>query len=377
MTTSTVNPTRTAAAPDEDDMWGRDWATEDRGRTSKGGGYRRGEAKPELPPLRTLAERRRRPTGAASHPFLLVSGGDHSGKSYELAKLTGDDRLGRAYWFEIGQETTADWYGLVPGADYDLIEHDGTWRDIMSALAQSHAEAHELVSAADYDARPPLLCIDSGTGEWEHLSLWAAGRAMLNRGNVVKLLEDPHADIDIGATLWNAANTRHKAFMTYVLTWPGPVVMTARGKMALAVDDGGNLKYNSSKAYTVECQRGVPFAATMHVRLDAKLHPEVLGYRHPTRPIGGKYGSKSVVIDPADPKFRGVEFSLAWLLFGVMKYDPTTAVVRALNDPVPTMDYDEQHRPAVRTLRPESVDGDEVPDGAVADDTDPRPNRAG
>lgn len=371
-------PTTTDKAAAPDDLWGKDWANESQPSGRPGNGNGRGRA--ELPALRTLAERRRKPSGKSSHPVLLITGENHSGKSFEAARLTGDERIGRSYWLQVGRETTADEYGAVDGARYEIIGHDGSWRDMYAALEQSHGEAHQLVKADDYDGRPPLLVVDSMTGVWEHLSRWAESRALLANSNVVKLLQDPHADIDIGALLWNAANRRHKAWMTLCLTWPGPVVLLARGKMSMAVNERtGNLDHKAPKVYTVNAQKDLPFEVTMHLRLDVKEHPEILGYRHPKHGIGGKAGGKSVVVDPRTERFQGVQFSLAWTLFNALRYDPSTAVVRTVNDPDPVTDTDVQNLPAARRLTPEEAaklaGADEAPGQEPAAETEPRATR--
>lgn len=342
------------------------------------GGRRNGQRgqRKELPPLRTLAARRRKPTGRATHPVMLVSGGDHSGKSFELALLTGDTRIGHSYWFEIGRETTANWYGSVPGADYEIIEHDGSWRDLMAALAQAHAEAHATVNAPDYDGKPPLLCLDSMSGEWELLRRIAYTRAAASQDNIEKMLADPHAEVDIGPARWNPINDKHKDFMTLVASWPGPVVMTARGKMSLGVDERGNIDYRAGKRYTVNAQQDLAFEAAMHVKLDKVAHPEILGFRHPQYGIGGK-GSKdkTLVIDPDQERTAGVVFSLAWLLFDVMRYDPASAVAGQVNDPAPNLDDEaaqDRPMPVVRQLAPAQVPGaDEAPGQPVPETVSP------
>jgi hypothetical protein len=316
---------------------------------------------------------------AADHLY-VTDGFVVTHNSFEAARLTGDERIGGSYWLQVGRETTADEYGAVDGARYEIIGHDGSWRDMYAALEQSHGEAHQLVKADDYDGRPPLLVVDSMTGVWEHLSRWAESRALLANSNVVKLLQDPHADIDIGALLWNAANRRHKAWMTLCLTWPGPVVLLARGKMSMAVNERtGNLDHKAPKVYTVNAQKDLPFEVTMHLRLDVKEHPEILGYRHPKYGIGGKAGGKSVVVDPRSERFQGVQFSLAWTLFNALRYDPATAVVRAVNDPDPVTDTDVQNLPAARRLTPDEAaklaGADEAPGQEPAAETEPRATR--
>lgn len=384
MTATPPTVTRTAIPPTAagGDLWeGVDLGREQPPRPNSNGGGRRGGGRAQLPPPMPLADRKRTPTGRQDHPVVLLSGGHHSGKSYLAALASADDRLGPMYWFQIGRETTADSYGAIPGATYSIIGHDGTWRDIMAALEQSHAEAHATVAAAGYDFRPPVLTVDTVSGEWALLSAWAERRATSSNAGVETLLADPHADVDIGALIWTAARRRHNAFMQLVLTWPGPVFLLARGRMALAINPKTKKPdYTGPKEYLVESQHDLPFETTIHVRLAVGEHPTVLSYRHPTHPIGGRFGRDPQVIDPRSEKYLGVEFGLPWLLFGPMRYDPRTASVREVLDVDPVSDdltAAEMPTPPAKTVRPVLVDpdADEVPGKPVAAETTPQGGR--
>lgn len=85
----------------------------------------------------------RRPTGAVSWPLILIEGEEKAGKTWSCAELTASDKVGRCYWIDMG-EGAADEYGAIPGADYEIVEHDGSW----SALYQNVAEIHAAITAS-------------------------------------------------------------------------------------------------------------------------------------------------------------------------------------------------------------------------------------
>ena len=79
--------------------------------------------------------RTRKPTGVPSWPLILLAGEAKTGKTYRAAEFTGDENVGRAFWLDLA-EGCADEYGLVPGADYEIVDHDGTWIDIVTQVAE-------------------------------------------------------------------------------------------------------------------------------------------------------------------------------------------------------------------------------------------------
>lgn len=67
----------------------------------------------------------RKPTGKPSWPLLLAAGGEGTGKSYLAAEASASDLIGKTYWLGYGEQDPDD-YGNIPGADFDIVEHDGT-----------------------------------------------------------------------------------------------------------------------------------------------------------------------------------------------------------------------------------------------------------
>ena len=66
----------------------------------------------------------RKPSCKASFPLMLLAGIEGAGKTWAAVEATGMESVDRAFFIEVG-ESQADAYGAVPGADFEIIEHDG------------------------------------------------------------------------------------------------------------------------------------------------------------------------------------------------------------------------------------------------------------
>lgn len=261
--------------------------------------------------------RTRKPTGAIPWPCVLVEGGEGSGKSWLAAQLTTSERVGKSYWLELGPEGSADEYGAIPGARYEMIVHDGTWADITGQISAVRDEAQKAVDAGE----PPIvLVIDTITAEWEMLSEWADNRAR-ERENRKRAsskrapvpAEDP---VTIGMDLWNDSKYRHRKLMTDLLTGPWIVVLLARSGEVAKVESGRPVE--NQKDYKVRAEKDVAFDANVWVRLDRVAPPQILKIRSVHAGLRPGHDKSMVVRD----------LSLEWLIFEHMKCDPKTARVR-------------------------------------------------
>ncbi|WP_067565946.1 AAA family ATPase [Nocardia acidivorans] len=272
-----------------------------------------------------MALRTRKPTGKTPWPFILIEGGEKTGKSWAMAELTASDRVGRAFWLDLA-EGAADEYAAIPGADYEVIEHNGTFRDIYDQLTEVHAIA---TKAAEAGEAPVALLIDSMTAEWELLKDMVSDRARRSKYAQKLLRDDPDAEIKPAMNLWNDAAERHGRLMRLLMTFPGIVVATARGKEVAALDNQGKPIPNT-KEYKVEGHKNLAFDASAWVRLSRDTAPRVIGVR-----------SVHAGIRPGvDKPIPAPSFTLEWLIFEVLKCDPATAKPReymqlVANDPKP------------------------------------------
>jgi AAA domain len=257
----------------------------------------------------------RKPTGVAPWPLVLIEGPEKSGKSYAAAQFTACDKIGQAYWIDLG-EGSADEYAAIEGADYLVVDHDGTWHDIVGQVEEIHA------AAAGSD-KPVVLVIDSMTAEWDLLKDWTSRRALESKYAKRQLREDPNAEIKPSLALWNDAGDRHRSLMRLLMTFPGIVVLTARGKDIAALDDGGR-PIPGAREYRVEGHKSLPFDASVWVRLSRDDAPTVVGCR-----------SVHAGVRPGvDKPRRYADFSLDHLIFGVLRID-SSAQARDVTQLVP------------------------------------------
>lgn len=219
----------------------------------------------------------RPPTGRVPWPLILIEGGEKAGKSWACAELSASDKVGRTYWVDLG-EGAADEYGAVPGARYEVVEHNGTMGQLISIAAAVKAEAQR---AADAGEPPVVLVIDSMTAEWDLLKGMADAKARARRQRQLarkgKEL-DPDAEISISMDLWNEINSKHRQLMNILMTTPGIVVMTARGKEVAALDSTGR-PVEGSREYKVEGQKSLAFDAAVWVRVGLDHDPVIIGAR--------------------------------------------------------------------------------------------------
>lgn len=259
----------------------------------------------------------RRPTGVVPWPLILLEGAEKSGKTWACAEFSACERIGQMYWIDLG-EGSADEYGAIPGADYLIVEHDGSFASIYAAVEGVRAEAQR---ARDASQPPVVLTVDSMTAEWDLLKDWATNRAKGSKANRAKLAQDPHAEIVVSQNYWNDANSRHRKLMRLLMTFPGIVLMTARGKQVSAIGDNGQ-PIEGKKEYRVEGQKTLGFDASCWVRL--------------SHDGGMVVGARSVHtgIRPGrdEPQPLPADWSVEWLVFEALRCDPDTAQVRDLRE---------------------------------------------
>lgn len=257
--------------------------------------------------------RTRKPTGIPPWPLVLIEGPEKSGKSYAAAQFTASDKIGQAYWLDLG-EGAGDEYAAIPGADYLIVEHDGSWHDIVGQVKAIHEEA-----AAS--TKPVVLIIDSMTAEWDMLKDWASKRARESKFAQKQLREDPNAEIKPSMNLWNDAGDRHHQLMRLLMTFPGIVIITARGKDVAALDADGK-PIPKGRDYRVEGHKTLPFDASVWVRLSRDEAPMVVGCR----------SVHSGIRPGVDKPQRFPDFSVEHLIFDVLAVDPLRSRAREVTE---------------------------------------------
>ncbi|MEU4095514.1 AAA family ATPase [Streptomyces sp. NPDC026673] len=221
----------------------------------------------------------RKPTGVVPWPLILIEGEEGSGKTYSAAEFSASKRIGQMYWVDLA-EGSADEYAAIPGADYEIIDHDGTYRDILEQIRAVYLEARRAAAAGE---PPVVLSVDSGTSLWRMLKTWTSERARRGKSNSQRLQEDPDAAIDVGMNLWNDATERWMEVIHLLQTFPGIAIITARGKQITAIDEGGNpVKDNRGRVlreWKVQAQKDLAFDCSVWVRMRRGRVPQVIKAR--------------------------------------------------------------------------------------------------
>ena len=108
-----------------------------------------------------MALQTRRPTGLPSWPCLLIAGAEKAGKSWACAQASSSEKISRTLWVSIG-ETDPDQYGAIEGANFEIVEHDGTLKGIRNVLWE--------IASLPAEEKPVLLVVDSMTRLWEMIT---------------------------------------------------------------------------------------------------------------------------------------------------------------------------------------------------------------
>jgi hypothetical protein len=207
-----------------------------------------------------------RPSGKPSWPLILFAGAEKTGKSWEAATFSGSDLIGRTFWFQLG-ETIAEEYGAVPGANYEIVEYDGSYRELCDA-------AEFFVAQPRVDGKPNAIVIDSVTVLWDMLSGEQQQIALRRR--------KPGANGEAKVTMdqWNAAKDRWCDFLDILRRNDGPVIMLARMDVVTLVDESG--QPTKAKDWKIKAEKNLPYAAGVIVSMPARGEAWLSGL-HSTR----------------------------------------------------------------------------------------------
>ncbi|MFE5777116.1 AAA family ATPase [Brachybacterium sp. NPDC056505] len=201
----------------------------------------------------------RKPTGRAPWPMLLLAGAEKAGKSWAAAEATGSDLIRNAYWLSIGEDDP-DEYAQIPGADFQIVEHDGTYKAVLDTV-------REVAALPQEDGRPDLLIVDSMGRLWSQLSDMAQAEA--NERAAAKARKygrnAPEDDVQIGMDLWNRAKGRWGDVLDALRSFPGPVILTARLSVVTVMDAEG--KPTKETRDKVEAEKNLPYDVGAVVKL--------------------------------------------------------------------------------------------------------------
>ncbi len=231
----------------------------------------------------------RRPTGKPSWPITLLAGGEKAGKSWACAEASASDLIGRTLWIGAGEDDP-DEYGIIPGADFEIVEWNGTYRDLLDSIMW--ASAQDLV-----EGKPTLLVLDSMTRVWDLLvsdvQEVANRRARAKAEKYHKPV--PAEDVQITMDLWNVAKDRWGHIMDALRAHPGPVLVTARLEEVTVMDADG--KPTTEKMLKVKAEKSLPYDVGAIVEMPQRGETWLRGVRSARMPIAERQRIDGFTVD--------------------------------------------------------------------------------
>lgn len=213
----------------------------------------------------------RQPTGLPSWPILLLAGAEKTGKSYACALASGSELIDRTFWVGVGEDAP-DEYGAVPGARFEIVEHDGTYRQILTALT----EATQVQPA---EGKQNLVVLDSAGRLWDLLSDMGQeeanqrARSKAARYNRPAPQEEARIDMD----LWNVAKSRWQHVLDCLRAHRGPSIVTARLEISTVMDAEG--RPTKDKTHKIKAEKGLPFDVGAIVEMPERGKAYLTGVR--------------------------------------------------------------------------------------------------
>lgn len=202
----------------------------------------------------------RKPTGKPSWPIMLLAGAEKAGKSWACAEASASDLVGTTYWLGVGEQD-ADEYGAIPGADFLIVEHDGTYREILQKIEEVNREEAQ-------GGKPNLLVVDSMTRIWDMLcdmaQLAAHQRAVEKAKRYNKQAPVGGEEVPISMDLWNQAKDRWGHIMQAIREHEGPVLLTARLEEVAVIVDG---KPTTDKTLKIKAEKSLPYDVSAIVQM--------------------------------------------------------------------------------------------------------------
>jgi hypothetical protein len=297
--------------------------------------------------------RSRKASGTVAPPFILLEGEEGAGKTWNAVQMSRSPRVGQTYAIELGETRIDEYGGLMEGASIELIEHDGSYHQILDQALAVKAEAARAKAAGE----PPVVLLwDSFTFFWDGLRDWITERAKGSNSNKAKLAQDPAAEVDVGRHLWNDAESRYSRVTNQLMTFPGIVLVTARGKWVSATDPRTGQPYRDGrKEYRVESHKSLPYAVGAWLRFTRDNDPQVIACK--SGHVGVKYerdsrGQEQNTETISAPKGRDL---LDYLIFDVIKYDATRANSEQLRTFTPGALLDEERVTDAAAENPQQV----------------------
>jgi hypothetical protein len=200
----------------------------------------------------------RKPTGLPSWPIVLLAGREKAGKTWSALAASASPLVGRTLYIGVGEDDP-DEYSAIPGADFEIVLHDGTYAGIRGAV-------EDAVAAPPLGGKPTLIVVDSATRIWnlivDNAQAVANSKAKGKRDALT-------GDYSITPDLWNAAAAQWAAIIGALQRHQGPVVLTARLDYVMVMRGGVP---TTDKEWKVQAHKSLPFDATAVVEMHERGH---------------------------------------------------------------------------------------------------------
>lgn len=240
-----------------------------------------------LPTLTT-----RKPTGKPAWPILLIAGAEKAGKTYSAAEASASDLIGRTLWVGVGEDDP-DEYGALPGARFEIVEHDGTYRGILAALTACAAQPAK-------PGKPNLIVLDSATRLWDLLCDEQQHVANERAKRKAEKFNRPVPDEDATITMdqWNTAKQRWSHLIDTLRQHQGPSIVTARLENVTVLDEKG--QPTTDRSWKVKAEKSLPYDVGCIVEMPKRGETYLAGVRSlrfkpdPAKPDRGKYAEFTV-----------------------------------------------------------------------------------
>lgn len=212
----------------------------------------------------------RRPSGKVPWPMLCVAGVEKAGKSYGAALFSASDLIDRTFYIEIG-EGAADQYGDLPGARYEIVEHDGSYDGIGRAIWAATMQPRP-------NGKPHAIVIDSLTELWDMLGdeqqLKANQRAAARAAEAKK--PGPTEEAQITMDLWNLAKKKWRKVIDMLRVYDGPTILLTRLELATVMKNG---KPTTEREWKIRGEKNLAFECDGIVKMYAPQTAKLSGLR--------------------------------------------------------------------------------------------------
>ncbi|MFE1206341.1 hypothetical protein ACFW5V_32160 [Streptomyces sp. NPDC058762] len=217
----------------------------------------------------------RRPTKLPNPPMILLAGPEKTGKSRVAAEGTASELLGMTYWIEIGgSEGTADYYGRLPGANYEIVNHDGSYQDILDAVRWAVAQPPAV------EGKRNMIVLDNVSVLWDMLSdeqaLYARWRAERKAREKRQRGPNPDLPVTVDPDLWNRAKDRWGEILWLLRRHSGPTLLLARQELVTAFE---NDKPTRDRTRKIKAEKNLPASVDAIVELHALGEAYLTGVR--------------------------------------------------------------------------------------------------